>query len=366
MRLLNYYLGVLCLVFSAPSFSETDPDLPVPGCSTPDQEVVALVRIQPGYPLSAALLCLEGNVQLLFDIGPDGRVGNINVNKSEPAGIFDQAAIRAVQRWLFLPRCVAGEPTSRSATQIFQFELPADALGQCLDLDDADAVELLSELASHYSLIAEQRLGWQFEPINWQAPEPRFEGDLGQIEQFHMQLISRNIERHNRILSQMMVPGLRDVLSARNLSSDQGMEAARSDLERLDSVMREAIDESTSVMRQDYVRAQSLRESLTTTEQRWQALVGKFIADPTQQQSATEQLRRHHEDWYDSAKALLDFLDNHRGDWRPDNDNPHWPDFTSRELAEEFNRLSRRLGDASDQFQAESMQWSLFWANPVL
>ena len=42
---------------------------------------------------------------------------------SEPGRLFDRSAMRAVLRWKFRPRIVAGEAVSRQAVQIIDFTL---------------------------------------------------------------------------------------------------------------------------------------------------------------------------------------------------------------------------------------------------
>ena len=52
-----------------------------------------------------------------FDIGENGRVSNVAVIESTPAGVFDDAALTAVRKWVYEPRKengVAVESTAKA------------------------------------------------------------------------------------------------------------------------------------------------------------------------------------------------------------------------------------------------------------
>ena len=59
----------------------------------------------------------KGYVVVRFNIGTNGRVGEIAVVESQPEGIFDQAAQDAVRKWVYEPRTengVAVESTAKA------------------------------------------------------------------------------------------------------------------------------------------------------------------------------------------------------------------------------------------------------------
>ncbi len=68
-------------------------------------------RPMPEYP--AASTNLAGHVVLRFGIGADGRTRDIHITQSEPAGVFDQAALTAVKRWLYHPRLRNGRAVAQ-------------------------------------------------------------------------------------------------------------------------------------------------------------------------------------------------------------------------------------------------------------
>lgn len=57
----------------------------------------------PKYPVDAAASKVSGKVVLLVDVAADGSVADAQVEKSEPAGVFDQAALDAAEDWKFKP-----------------------------------------------------------------------------------------------------------------------------------------------------------------------------------------------------------------------------------------------------------------------
>ena len=67
----------------------------------------------PYYPAEAAALGISGQVMLLVDFAADGSVTGVEIERAEPAGVFDAAAVAAARKWRFQPameegRAVAG------------------------------------------------------------------------------------------------------------------------------------------------------------------------------------------------------------------------------------------------------------------
>ncbi|WP_394493339.1 M56 family metallopeptidase [Shewanella sp. ENK2] len=63
--------------------------------------VMPIKRIDPIYPVAAAKEGQNGYVQLEFDINPKGKVSNVVVIKASPRGVFDKAAIDALNQWVY-------------------------------------------------------------------------------------------------------------------------------------------------------------------------------------------------------------------------------------------------------------------------
>lgn len=57
----------------------------------------------PRYPITAMERGVEGRVLLSITIMPDGSVRDVRVVSAKPRGYFEDAAVRAVQRWRYRP-----------------------------------------------------------------------------------------------------------------------------------------------------------------------------------------------------------------------------------------------------------------------
>jgi len=74
------------------------------GGKAPAQAVVAVNQLAPPkYPADAVASKISGKVVLLVDVAADGSVADAQVEKSEPVGVFDQAALDAAKDWKFKP-----------------------------------------------------------------------------------------------------------------------------------------------------------------------------------------------------------------------------------------------------------------------
>ena len=90
-----------------------------------DRGIVPLVRVDPDYPPRAKQQRIEGYVEVEFTISPAGTVQNPVVIGSDPAYIFDRAALQAVRRWRYSPKTEGGVPVPRPGVRVrLRFELP--------------------------------------------------------------------------------------------------------------------------------------------------------------------------------------------------------------------------------------------------
>lgn len=62
---------------------------------------VKLVLDAPAYPADALAKRIGGEVVLVLDVAPDGHVTGARVEHSEPAGVFDSAALSQAVKWRF-------------------------------------------------------------------------------------------------------------------------------------------------------------------------------------------------------------------------------------------------------------------------
>lgn len=89
-----------------------------------DGNAMPIAQIQPVYPSRALARGLEGFVIVEFDVSENGTVINPRVLGSQPSGIFDQAALRAIERWKYNPKVVNGRVMKMTGLQTrFSFSL---------------------------------------------------------------------------------------------------------------------------------------------------------------------------------------------------------------------------------------------------
>jgi protein TonB len=88
-----------------------------------DTDVIPVVRVQPAYPRRAKQAGIEGFVTMEVLIRADGTVTRAKVMESDPPRLFDEAALRAIERWKFRPKIVDGTPVSQRAKQTIEFTL---------------------------------------------------------------------------------------------------------------------------------------------------------------------------------------------------------------------------------------------------
>lgn len=74
------------------------------------------------YPAEAAKDGIKGYVVINMLIGKDGNVEIAKVLESQPAGIFDNAALNAVRSWRFSPAMYKAKPVKMWAQQKIRFQ----------------------------------------------------------------------------------------------------------------------------------------------------------------------------------------------------------------------------------------------------
>lgn len=84
-----------------------------PSKVTSNQEVSSIGEpTPPRYPADAVSQNVGGKVVLVIALDAQGVPVNIEVEKSEPAGVFDQAAVDAAYQWRFNPKIEDGKPVA--------------------------------------------------------------------------------------------------------------------------------------------------------------------------------------------------------------------------------------------------------------
>ncbi len=100
-----------------------DAYLGMPVSGEADREFMPVSRTPPQYPYQATRRRIEGWVRVSFLVTASGDVEDVVVLESEPEGMFDRAALRAVSKWKFKPRIVDGKPVAARAEQLVEFRL---------------------------------------------------------------------------------------------------------------------------------------------------------------------------------------------------------------------------------------------------
>ena len=78
--------------------------LALSGCTTSSANKAhpkALRMDKPDYPFYAAKNHIEGKVQFFYDVDAQGKVSEMRIVQSTPDHLFDDAVIRAVNKWRF-------------------------------------------------------------------------------------------------------------------------------------------------------------------------------------------------------------------------------------------------------------------------
>ena len=94
------------------------------GLSSTDGEYLPIVKVAPMYPARAQSQGIEGWVLLSFTVTEAGGVADPKVIESQPSGVFDEAAKKAVLKFKYKPRVESGKPIAVPNVQhLIRFEL---------------------------------------------------------------------------------------------------------------------------------------------------------------------------------------------------------------------------------------------------
>jgi protein TonB len=78
---------------------------------------------KPEYPEAAKEMRQQGVVVVSVEVGTDGHANDVSVSQSSGFSQLDEAAVRAVRRWLFEPARTAGLPVSSHVEVPVRFSL---------------------------------------------------------------------------------------------------------------------------------------------------------------------------------------------------------------------------------------------------
>ncbi len=82
-----------------------------------DGDMMPIVILEPTYPRRAAERDIEGYALISLTVTADGMVADAEVLEAEPAGYFESAALKAVNKFKYKPRVVNGRAMPVSGVQ---------------------------------------------------------------------------------------------------------------------------------------------------------------------------------------------------------------------------------------------------------
>jgi protein TonB len=88
-----------------------------------DSPPQAIRKAPAVYPFSAKRQGLTGKVMIRCLVNVDGTASKHQIVESEPKGVFDEAALEALEKWRFKPGVLGGERVSTWVRVPFVFEL---------------------------------------------------------------------------------------------------------------------------------------------------------------------------------------------------------------------------------------------------
>jgi TonB family protein len=120
---------------SAATPTPADPQAAQGGDRDAQVDVQSKAMAPPKYPADAAANKVTGKVVLVIDVAADGSIADAQVEKSEPAGVFDQVTLDAVKNWRFEPAMKDGKPVAgRIRVPVwFEMDQPKDGEANAAD-----------------------------------------------------------------------------------------------------------------------------------------------------------------------------------------------------------------------------------------
>ncbi len=91
--------------------------------TAPDFRAAYLNNPRPSYPMAARRMGWEGRVVLNVEVLAEGSCGDVNVFQSSGHEVLDNAALRTVKGWHFVPASRAGRPITQWFKVPIQFSL---------------------------------------------------------------------------------------------------------------------------------------------------------------------------------------------------------------------------------------------------
>ncbi|MDH4107027.1 MAG: TonB family protein [Gammaproteobacteria bacterium] len=119
-------VGTAALTETPEPMADAQPGNLEPMAETPIVAISTLKRtryVPPKYPRSAQRRNVEGWVDLVFTVTPEGEVADIEVIDADPATTFNDAAVESVEQWRFDPVLEGNRPVSKRVAVRMSFAL---------------------------------------------------------------------------------------------------------------------------------------------------------------------------------------------------------------------------------------------------
>lgn len=79
-----------------------------PSVVTDMTEAIPCMIKPPKFPRNAIVNGIQGGVTFMLTVSKEGKPADIKIVESVPAGVFDAAAMTAINHWVFKPKMVEG------------------------------------------------------------------------------------------------------------------------------------------------------------------------------------------------------------------------------------------------------------------
>lgn len=90
----------------------------------------------PEYPVELACYDVGGTVELIMEVGLDGRPQQVRVERSSGQPALDEAALAAVREWEFTPGTRGGQPVASDLRVPVTFRPPTERPQMCNLVDE--------------------------------------------------------------------------------------------------------------------------------------------------------------------------------------------------------------------------------------
>lgn len=122
-----FSIDVVAMVVPPPPAPAPPPPPAAPDAPPASVRGVQFAPLPPVYPSAAAKNHQSGSVVMKVLVGEDGKVKDAVVERSEPAGVFDEASLEAVRNWRFTPAMENGKPVEGWVRVPIDFQAPPPA-----------------------------------------------------------------------------------------------------------------------------------------------------------------------------------------------------------------------------------------------